>query len=145
MKGARVYAKHLRPKQFSGKLPAILQFPGYGLNCGDWQSKIGYAASGFAVFAMDVRGQSGKSTDPGGVAGNTQRGHIIRGLNEENPQKLFYRNVFLDTAELARLVFEMDFIDPERVYTQGGSQGGALSIVASALSGKVKKCYSCIF
>ena len=138
-KGARVYAKHLRPKQFSGKLPAILQFHGYGLNCGDWQSKIGYAASGFAVFAMDVRGQSGKSTDPGGVAGNTQRGHIIRGLNEENPQNLFYRNVFLDTAELARLVFEMDFIDPERVYTQGGSQGGALSLACAALEPRIKR------
>lgn len=139
VKGARVYAKHLRPKHYHGKLPAILQFHGYGGNCGDWQSKIGYAASGYAVFAMDVRGQSGKSTDPGGVAGNTQRGHIIRGLNEEDPQKLFYRNIFLDAAELAGLVMELDFIDPERVYTQGGSQGGALSLACAALEPRTKR------
>lgn len=139
VRGARIYAKHLRPKHYSGKLPALLQFHGYGGNCGDWQSKIGYAASGFAVFAMDVRGQSGKSTDPGNVIGNTQRGHIIRGLMDQDPQNLFYRHVFLDTAELARLVIGLDFIDPEQVYTQGGSQGGALALACAALEPRIKR------
>ena len=139
VRGARIYAKHLRPKHYSGKLPALLQFHGYGGNCGDWQSKIGYAASGFAVFAMDVRGQSGKSTDPRNVIGNTQRGHIIRGLMDQDPQNLFYRHVFLDAAELARLVMELDFIDSERVYTQGGSQGGALALACAALEPRIKR------
>lgn len=139
VRGARIYAKHLRPKHFSGKLPAILQFHGYGGNCGDWQSKIGYAASGFAVFAMDVRGQSGKSTDPGNVVGNTQRGHIIRGLMEDDPQNLFYRHVFLDAAQLAGLVIGLDFIDPGRVYAQGGSQGGALALACAALEPRIRR------
>ena len=35
-------------------------------------------------------------------------------------------------------------VDPERIVTYGGSQGGALSIVAATLSGKVKKCYAVV-
>lgn len=137
--GAKIHVRHVRPKNFSGKLPAVLQFHGYSLNCGDWQSKLGYAASGVAVFAMDVRGQSGKSTDPGGVIGNTQRGHIIRGLSNDDPQKLFYRDVFLDTAQLARLVMELDFVDVDQVYTQGGSQGGALALACASLEPRIKR------
>ena len=82
--GARIYVKHLRPRNITKKIPAVLQFHGYSGSSGDWSSKLGYAASGIAVFAMDVRGQGGKSEDTGGVRGNTLHGHIIRGLEEDD-------------------------------------------------------------
>ena len=126
--GARIYVKHLRPKNITGKIPAVLQFHGYRADSGDWYGKLGYAASGIAVFAMDVRGQGGKSEDVGGVQGSTFCGHIIRGLDDENPHKLLFRDIFLDTAELADIVMKMDCIDETKVYATGGSQGGALTI-----------------
>lgn len=137
--GARIYVKHIRPKGVKEKMPAVLIFHGYTLDSGDWSSKLGYAAAGYAVFAMDVRGQGGKSTDVGGVCGNTQHGHIIRGLEEKDPQKLLYRDIFLDTAELAKIVMELEYIDAGRVYATGESQGGALTIACAALEPGIAK------
>ena len=137
--GARVYAKHLRPKNFTGKIPAVLQFHGYSQNSGSWTSKLAYAAAGYAVFAMDARGQGGKSQDVGGVIGNTYQGHIIRGLDEQDPNKLLFRDIFLDTAQLAGIAMELDFVDETKVYAMGGSQGGALTIACAALEPRVAK------
>lgn len=137
--GARIYAKHLRPKNITGKIPAVLMFHGYSGSSGDWYDKIGYAASGVAVFAMDVRGQGGKSEDVGGVCGNTLHGHVIRGLAEEDPQKLLYRDIYLDTAELAGIVMDMDFVDETKVYAMGGSQGGALTLACASLEPRIAK------
>lgn len=137
--GARIYVQHLRPKNIEGKVPAVIKFHGYCGNSGDWYDKLGFAASGMAVFAMDVRGQGGKSQDVGGVRGNTIHGHIIRGLDEEDPQKLLFRDIFLDTAELAGIVLDMDFVDEEKVYATGGSQGGALTLACASLEPRVAK------
>lgn len=137
--GARIYVKHLRPKNITGKIPAVLKFHGYSGDSADWYEKLGYAASGIAVFAMDARGQGGKSEDVGGVHGNTFHGHIIRGLSEEDPHKLLFRDIFLDTAELAKISMDMDFVDETKVYATGGSQGGALTIACAALEPKVAK------
>lgn len=137
--GARIYAKHLRPKKIEGKIPAVILFHGYHGNSGEWYDKLAYAMSGMAVFAMDVRGQGGKSEDVGGVCGNTVHGHIIRGLAEENPEKLLYRSIFLDTAELAGIAMDMDFVDEAKVYARGGSQGGGLTIACAALEPRIAK------
>jgi len=61
--GARVHAKLLRPKNTQVSHPAILMFHGYSGNSGDWQSKLGYAAQGYTVAALDCRGQGGLSED----------------------------------------------------------------------------------
>lgn len=137
--GARIYVKHLRPKDITEKIPAVLQFHGYSGSSGDWSSKLGYAASGIAMFAMDVRGQGGRSEDVGGVRGNTLRGHIIRGLEEDDPHKLLFRDIFLDTAELAGIVMGLDYIDETKVFATGGSQGGALTIACAALEPQIAK------
>jgi len=135
--GGRSYAKLIRPK---GKTacPAILQFHGYSMNSGDWTDKLGYVAAGNVVAALDCRGQGGKSEDPGGVRGNTLSGHIIRGL-EDHEDKLYYRGMFLDTAQLARIVMAMPEVDPTRVGAMGGSQGGGLTIACAALEPRLKR------
>lgn len=137
--GAKIYVKHLRPKNVAGKIPAVLRFHGYKNASEDWFGYLGFASAGVAVFAMDVRGQGGKSEDVGGVCGNTIYGHISRGLDEKDPQKLLYRDIFLDTAQLAGIVMDMDFIDETNVYTFGGSQGGALAIACAALEPRIAR------
>ena len=104
--GARVYAKHIRPENIEGKIPAVLIFHGYSGASGDWYDKLPYVLAGCAVFALDVRGQAGKSEDVGGVVGNTLNGHIIRGLENDDPHKLLFRDIFLDTAELANIAMD---------------------------------------
>lgn len=101
--------------------------------------KLGYAAEGFTILALDCRGQGGLSIDTSQVKGTTLKGHIIRGIEEESPEKLYYRNVFLDTVQAARILFSMENIDAERVGVYGASQGGALAVVCSALEPRIKK------
>lgn len=137
--GARIHAKHLRPKNITGKIPAVLLFHGYSGNCGAWWDKLGYVEEGCAVFALDARGQAGLSEDVGGIKGNTLNGHIIRGIDEKDPNKLLFRDIFLDTAELANIAMNMDFVDETKVYAHGGSQGGALTIACAALEPKIAK------
>jgi cephalosporin-C deacetylase len=143
--GARIYAKYLRPSAAArgGRpAPAVLQFHGYSGHGGDWAGKLGYAATGFCVAAMDCRGQGGRSEDKGGVLGNTHHGHIIRGLDDPDPTKLLFRSIFLDTAQLARVVMALPEVDATRVGAMGGSQGGALTIACAALEPRVRRASS---
>jgi cephalosporin-C deacetylase len=136
--GARVHAKYLKPKKNAAGAPAMLMFHGYTGSAGDWQDKLGYAASGFHVVAMDCRGQGGESEDVGGVRGNTHNGHIIRGL-QDGPDKLLFRSIFLDTALLAKIVMDMPGVDPGRVGAMGGSQGGGLTLACAALEPRIAR------
>jgi cephalosporin-C deacetylase len=116
-------------------------FHGYSASSGDWSDKLGYAASGFTVAAMDCRGQGGASEDAGGVKGTTLRGHIIRGLDDA-PERMLFRQIFLDTAQLARIVMEMPEVDAERVGAVGVSQGGGLALACSALEPRIRRAAS---
>lgn len=136
--GARVHAKYLRPRGSSARHPALLEFHGYNGNSGDFATKLSWVASGFAVASLDCRGQGGLSEDVGGVFGTTQHGHIIRGLLDK-PDALLYRQIFLDTAELARIVLGFPEIDPERVGARGASQGGALTLACAALEPRIRR------
>ncbi len=140
--GARIHAKFLRPANASAPHPAILMFHGYTGDSGDWYDKLGYVAAGFSVAALDCRGQAGLSDDKGGVSGNTLHGHIIRGLKdalEGHPEKLLFRQVFLDTAQLANIIMAMPDVDADRVGAVGASQGGAVTVACAALEPRIKR------
>ncbi len=123
--GSRVHAKYLRPTRIAEPRPAVLQFHGYSGECGDWTDKLAYAGLGFCVAALDCRGQGGISEDLGGVRGNTFKGQIIRGLDDD-PRKFAFRQIFLDTAQLGLIVGAFEEVDAERMGAMGGSQGGGL-------------------
>jgi cephalosporin-C deacetylase len=136
--GSRVHAKYLRPKHTGGSHPAVLMFHGYSGDSGDWFEKLSYVGLGFSVFAMDCRGQGGISEDLGGVRGNTFKGQIIRGLDDD-PRKFAFRQIFLDTAQLAKIAMGFDHVDPGRVGVLGGSQGGALTLACASLVPAIKR------
>ena len=137
--GARIYAKHVRPKNVTGKVPAVFLYHGYTASSPEWCDLMQYPAAGFAVFAMDCRGQGGKSEDVGGVKGNTYQGHIIRGAFEDDPDKLLYRAIILDAVELIQIGAAQSYVDNGKLYTQGGSQGGGLALAGAALVPEVAK------
>jgi cephalosporin-C deacetylase len=135
VRGARVHAQYMRPR-VEGRFPAILKFHGYSMHAGDWFDKLTWVAQGFVVAALDVRGQGGASEDVGGVTGTTLRGHIIRGLND-SPDQLLYRQIFLDTVRLARIVMELPEVDQRYVAATGASQGGGLALACAALEPRI--------
>lgn len=135
--GAEVHAKLLQPIRFDRAMPAVVFFHPYARGSADWVEYLPYVARGFTVAALDVRGQGGRSHDTASIVGNTLRGHIVRGL-DDRPEKLFYRAVFLDTAQLVRVVMALDGVDPERVGVSGMSQGGGLALACAALEPRVR-------
>ena len=134
--GARVHARYWRPRS-DGPHPALLHFHGYAGRAPDWTPMLGWAGRGYSVAALDCRGQGGQSEDVGGVRGTTHHGHIVRGLDDA-PEKLLFRAIYLDTAQLARIVMGFDEVDPARVGATGASQGGGLTLACAALEPRVK-------
>jgi len=137
--GSRIHAKYLRPKAAKEPHPAVVQFHGYSGSSGDWQEKLVLVSQGFSVAALDVRGQGGLSEDLGGAIGTTLHGHIIRGLDDPDPRKLAFRQIFLDAAQLAGIVMGFPEVDADRVGAMGGSQGGALTLACAALEPRIKR------
>src|SRR4030042_1990947 len=102
----------------------------------DWADNLSYVSQGFPVAALDSRGQGGLSEDRSVVSGNTLNGHFIRGLEDAlrgDPDKLVFRQDFLDTAELAKIVMEMPDVDADRVGATGGGHGGGLTVAWGGL------------
>ncbi|HBC88191.1 MAG TPA: acetylesterase [Lentisphaeria bacterium] len=139
--GARIHALYVRPKNINGKIPAVVNFHGYSGNAGQVSPLMSWAAMGMAAASMDCRGQGGISEDVSVLKGSTFHGHIIRGI--ESPEKLLMRNVFLDTAQLAGIVMGFKEVDSKKVASNGGSQGGALSVVCASLEPRIACCVSC--
>lgn len=132
--GARIHSQLILPKKIEGNIPAVVMFHGYTGDCGSFSSKLNYTNEGFVVAALDCRGQGGKSEDIIPVKGNTFHGQIIRGLDDPDPDKLYFRNVFLDCAQLVRIVMSLPYVDGTRVGITGGSQGGGLTLACAALT-----------
>jgi cephalosporin-C deacetylase len=60
----------------------------------------------------------------------------VRGLSD-HPDKLLFRQIFLDTVQLAKVVMSLPEIDPGRVSATGGSQGGGLTLACAALEPRI--------
>jgi len=136
--GSRIHVQYLKPKNAAELHPALLIFHGYKVDSWDWSDKLNYVAMGYTVAAMDVRGQGGLSEDLSSVRGGTAYGHIIMGL-EDSPEKLLYRSIFLDTAQLAYIVMGLPDVDETRVGATGASQGGGLTMACAGLVPELKK------
>ena len=120
-KGTRdglVYARVVLPKT-DQKVPVIFHFHGYMGRCWDWSDMLAYTVAGYGVVSMDVRGQSGYSTDGDrSPLGNTVKGQIIRGA-VEGPDQLFYKDVYLDLYQLIEIVASLPQVDDSRLASYG--------------------------
>ncbi|MGI6336145.1 MAG: acetylxylan esterase [Eubacteriales bacterium] len=138
--GARICCRFLRPEHPTANHPGVCMFHGYSGSAGDWYDKLAYAYAGFFVLALDARGQMGFSDDNRVVSGNTFKGQIIRGLSTFDPDQLYFRNVFLDCAQTARILMSMPEVNAGRVGAMGGSQGGGLTVACASLEPRVALC-----
>jgi cephalosporin-C deacetylase len=128
------------PAYRGGKLPCVVEYIGYGGGRslpGDW---LFWAAAGYAHFVMDSRGQ-GASWTPGdtpdeGQSGPSVPGFMTRGIG--SPETYYYRRLMIDAARAMEAAASHPAVDPERICATGGSQGGGLSIAASALSKRIR-------
>lgn len=124
------------PRRHRGRLPAIVQFHGYGSGRGRPIDDLLWSAAGYAHLIMDTRGQGGGyaggvTPDPAECGGPSQPGFLTRGIQDKDAY--YYRRVFTDAVAAVRAVRGAEFTDPERVAVVGASQGGGIALAAAGL------------
>jgi cephalosporin-C deacetylase len=135
--GDPIKAWFLVPAGSTGRLPAVVEYNGYGGGRGLPSERLGWVSCGYAYMFMDTRGQGsawgsgGDTPDPHG-SGPSFCGFMTRGI--ESPADYYYRRVFTDAVRAIDAVRGLDRVDPERVAVCGGSQGGGITLAAAALS-----------
>lgn len=134
-----IYANFVCPNDAKGKLPCVVRFHGGTLRRDPVVEKE-LVDLGVCCLDMDVRGQGGISVDRAAYS-TTYNGKLMA-QGALNKNEFYMRNIFLDAVRAVDVAAQLPEVDPERIVTYGGSQGGALSITAAALSGKVKKCFN---
>ncbi|OYU20264.1 MAG: acetylxylan esterase [Rhodobacteraceae bacterium PARR1] len=127
------------PRQRAGRLPLLVQYIGYGGGRGLPHENLHWAASGFAHFKMDTRGQGsvwsvGDTPDPVG-AGVSFPGFMTRGVLDKDGY--YYRRVFTDGVRAIDAMLTQDCIDPDRIALCGGSQGGGITLAVGGIDPRV--------
>lgn len=125
-----------RPAHADGPLPTVVSFIGYGGGRGLRHEHVLHAVAGRAHLVMDNRGQgSGHQigdTGDSGSTGASAAGFLTQGVG--HPDTYFYRRLFTDAQRAVRAARRHEAVDPDRVMVSGGSQGGATSLAAAALT-----------
>jgi cephalosporin-C deacetylase len=123
------------PRERDGRLPAVVQFHGYGSGRGHPLEDLLWPSAGYAHLLMDTRGQGGAwaggdTPDPVG-AGPAYPGFMTRGI--AGKETYFYRRVFTDAVRAVEAVRGIDLVDPARVGVVGASQGGGIALAVAGL------------
>ena len=140
-----IYAKYIKNIKYrtlypQKNIPVLFYFHGYPASSRNWLEKSTFASLGYDVVAVDFRNQGGKSKDLGNSAPSVF-GHLTVGLDENIENMIFYKNI-LDTLILSKIISSFEDINKKEIVSFGASQGGAFSIIFSALNKNVTKCIS---
>ena len=131
--GSRMYGMLTVPKA-PGKYPAILRFPGAGV--GEKGGDIAHAEKGVIVLELGIHGipVNLKGTIYEDLSNGVLLNYPTDGL--EDRDRYFYRRVYLGAVKGVDFLLQLPQCNG-RIGTFGGSQGGALSIVTSALDKRI--------
>lgn len=124
----------------SGRLPLVVQYVGYGGGRGFAHEQLHWAASDYAYFRMDTRGQGsgwslGATSDPVGTTPSIP-GVMTKGVLDKN--EYYYRRVFTDAVRAIDMLVAQDFVDGDRIAVCGGSQGGGIALAAAGIDARIK-------
>ena len=125
----------LLPRQWTGPVPCVVEFVGYGGGRGFATEWLLWSAAGYANLVMDTRGQGseflkGDTSDPAPAGGPQASGFLTRGVLD--PEQHYYRRVFTDAVRAVEAALGHPAVDG-RVVVTGGSQGGGIALAAGAL------------
>jgi len=136
--GSYIYGMLCVPKK-AGKYPAVLQLPGAGLH-----SFTGYkslASRGVVTLEIGIHGIPVNL--PQEVYHNLASGALsgYSRMNMNDKETFYFKRVFTGCIKAIDFLYSLDEFDGENLAVMGGSQGGALSIITTALDPRVK-CFT---
>lgn len=140
-----VYAYLFYPKGAQkGQCPVVLCPPGAGIKTikEPLRHKY-YAENGCIRMEMEIHGLDPtlpKETfdDMTKAFNGRDNGYLFNGL--EDPDRYYMKRVYLALIRCLDMLTSLPEWDGRNVIVQGGSQGGALSMVAAALDNRVTQC-----
>lgn len=122
--GVRIAGWYCLPRQRSGPLPTIVVYPGY---ISEPTLPKNLAAQGYAAFGAAPRGKlrSNSQYNPG------YPGLLVHNIVDRNTYG--YRGFYVDALRVIDFLETQPEVDSSRIGVTGGSQGGALTLLAAAM------------
>ncbi len=140
MYGFLFYPKNAQP----GKHPVVLCPPGAGIKTiKDPMRNKYYAENGFVRFEVEIHGLDPRiSSETFGEISHAfndrNGGYLANGL--ENKDIYYMKHVYVGLVRCIDFLTSLPEWDGKNVAVQGGSQGGALAIIAAGLDSRVTQC-----
>ncbi|MEW9700963.1 acetylxylan esterase [Paenibacillus sp. SI8] len=126
----------LPPVQLRRPIPCIVTFHGYTGSKGRPEDHAAWLLMGYAVLAIDVRGQGGETGNGLSQEYGMTKGWITQGIRD--PETAYYRAIAIDGMRAVQCAMTLPKIDPERIFVFGVSQGGGLALLVSAMEPRVR-------
>jgi cephalosporin-C deacetylase len=120
----RIACWYCLPRERRGKLPAVIHVPGY---VSEPMMPKATARKGYAALSVAPRGKlrSNAQFNPG------YPGLLTHNITDRNTYS--YRGFYVDACRAVDFLLSRPEVDASRIGVTGSSQGGALTIVTSAL------------
>ncbi len=120
----RIACWYCVPRERRGRLPAVIHVPGY---VSEPLMPKATALKGYVALSVAPRGKlrSNSQFNPG------YPGLLTHNITDRNTYS--YRGFYVDACRAVDFLLSRPEVDPSRIGVTGSSQGGALTIVASAL------------
>jgi cephalosporin-C deacetylase-like acetyl esterase len=123
------------PKQ-EGKYPALLHVPGAGIR--PYTGDLANAEKGMITLQIGIHGIP-VNLDPD-VYTALSEGALRNypSFNLDDKETYYYRRVYLGCVRAVDFLSQLPQTDTSRIGINGGSQGGALSIITASLDNRIK-------
>lgn len=137
-----IYGYLTKPKQ-QGSFPIVLCPPGAGIKTiKDPMRHTYYAKNGFIRFEMEIHGLNPEMTNEQfkeiTSAFDYENGYLTNGLDSKD--NYYMKHVYAACVRALDYLCSLSDWDGKNVYVQGGSQGGALSLITAGLDSRVTAC-----
>lgn len=137
-----VYGYLTKPKA-NGKYPVVLCPPGAGIKTiKEPMRQTHYAKNGFIRLEMEIHGLNPEMTDEQfqeiSMAFSGENGYVENALDDRD--NYYMKHVYTGCVRALDYLCSLPEWDGKNVFVQGGSQGGALSLITAALDRRVTAC-----
>ncbi len=127
-----------------GSCPVVLTPPGAGVKTiKDGTARRFYPEGGFIRLAIEIHGMNPTLSDElfkeiNAAFNNRDNGYLRQNL--EDRDQYYMKHVYLGLPRCIDLLTSLPEWDGRNVFVQGGSQGGALALIATALDNRITGC-----